>query len=183
MNEVLNVIKERRSIRNFQSTPVDDEKIKAIVSAGQWAPSFLNLQPWKFIIVKDEALKKSIAQVLKLPLTATEYRGTKGFEFIPQAPVIIVTCVNPKKDQVHHAEDGAIATQNMALAAQSLGLGSCWIGVLNHGYIEDEIKKTLEVPDEFRIISLLPIGVPGEHITKTREELEDIVFHEKFDSR
>jgi len=183
MNKVLNLIKERRSIRKFQSTPVDDEKIKAVLSAGQWAPSFLNMQPWKFIVVRDEAAKKSIAEVLKLPLAATEYRGTKGFDFIPQVPVIIVTCVSPKKDQVHYAEDGAIATQNMALAAESLGLGSCWIGVLNHSYIEDEIKKILEVPDDFRIISLLPIGVPGEHITKTREELEDLVFHEKFGGR
>ena len=182
MNEVLKAIEERRSVRKFKSDPVDDNKIKDILSAGRWAPSFMNLQPWKFIVVKDKTVKKQIAEVLKLPFLATDYPRATAYDFITEVYAIVVVCVDTQKDRMHYVEDGAIASQNMALAAHSLGLGSYWIGVFNHGYIEDEIRKLLQVPPEFRIVSLLPIGVPDEHPKRPRNSLEEIVYYDKFGS-
>ena len=182
MGAVLKSIEDRRTIRKFRPDPVEDEKIKAILSAGRWAPSFLNLQPWKFIVVKDKTIKKQIGETLNLPFLLTDYRGTTAYDFIAEVPAVIVVCVDAQKDKLHYVEAGAIASQNMSLAAHSLGLGSYWIGVFNHGYIEDGIKKILQVPNEFRIISLLPLGFPDERPTRTRDNLEDLVFYEKFGS-
>lgn len=180
MNEVLDAIRDRRSIRKFRSAPVDDEKIKAVLSAGQWAPSFMNLQPWKFVVIRDDAVKGRLREILMLPFMATDYRRTTAYDFLAEVPVIIVVCVDTERDELHYVEDGATATQNMALAAHSLGLASYWIGVFNHGDIEDAIREALEIPDHFRIISLLPIGVPDEHPTRTRNDLESVVWYEKF---
>lgn len=96
---------------------------------------------------------------------------------------IIVVAVDLNKDRLHHVEDGAVAAQNMALAAHSLGLSTYWIGVYNHTYIEDEIKKTLEIPDNYRVISLMPVGAAAETPQKARESLENIVYYEKFGKR
>ena len=60
MNEVLRTIKNRRTIRRFKSDPIEEEKLQAILDAGRWAPSFSNLQPWKFIVIKDQNLKKAL---------------------------------------------------------------------------------------------------------------------------
>jgi len=180
MNAVLKSIEDRRSIRKFRPDSVDDEKINAILNAGRWAPSFLNLQPWKFIVVKDKAIKKQMGEKLRLPFLLTDYRGTTVYDFIAEVPAVIVVCVDAQKDKLHHVEAGAIATQNMSLAAHSLGLGSYWIGVFNHSYIEDGIKKILQVPTEFRIISLLPLGFPDEFPTGKRDNLEHLVYYEEF---
>jgi nitroreductase len=82
-------------------------------------------------------------------------------------------------DPAHFVEDGAAATQNMALAAHSIGLGTCWIGVFS---IHDEkkssekkIRKTLNIPDQWRIISILPLGIPKLKGTKSRKELASMV--------
>ena len=60
MNEVLNAIRNRRTIRKFKPDPVDEEKLQMILDAGRWAPSFSNLQPWKFFVVRDQKLKKEL---------------------------------------------------------------------------------------------------------------------------
>jgi len=166
MNEVLEAIKNRRSIRKFQEKVVEDEKINAILEAGRWAPSFGNTQPWEFIVVKDKKLKEEL-------VVATAH------DSIAQAQVLIVVTVDPSIDLLHHIEDGAIATQNMALAAYSLGLGCFWIGVLSTAS-EIKIKEILGIPATHRVISVLPIGYPAESPKKGRKELKEIVHYEKY---
>lgn len=98
---------------------------------------------------------------------------------IMDAPLAIIVCVDPELEPYHYVEDGAIATQNMALAAQSLGLGSMWIGVFNlegeKESRETKIKEILDVPEPWRIISVLPIGVPESVPTSERKEISEIV--------
>jgi len=95
-----------------------------------------------------------------------------------------VVSVNPSEDPFHFIEDGAAATQNMALAAQSLGLGSCWIGIfrLEHEKksAEEKIKDVLEIPKTHRVIALLPIGIPKYVREKDRKELSQLVYQNKF---
>jgi len=173
-NPTLEAIKNRRSILRFETTPIEEEKIQAILEAGRWAPSWVNKQPWKFIVVTDPAIKERLGE-----LVLTVFRlGVR------EAPVCIVVVVDPKEDPFHFIEDGAAATQNMALAAQSLGLGSCWIGTFKlreeRESSEEKIKAVLEIPKTHRVISLLPIGIPKHVGEKDRKELSQLVYQNKF---
>ena len=171
MNSILEAIRKRRSVIRFESTAVSDEQIQEILEAGRWAPSWLNNQPWKFIIIKDKETKEKISD-----LAPTIYKLG-----MVEAPVCIAVCVDPKEDPYHFVEDGAAATQNMALAAFSLGLGSSWIGIFNmeneKNSAENRIKNILNIPKGWRIISIMPIGVPKYSEEKERKKISDLVFH------
>ena len=175
INQVLEAIRHRRSIIRFEKTPIEEEKIEAILEAGRWAPSCLNRQPWRFIVVTAPTIKETLAE-----FAPTLYKA--GFQ---EAPACIVVAVDPNEEPFHFIEDGAIATQNMALAAYSLGLGSCWVGVFRlegeRGSSEEKIKKVLEIPKGHRVISLLPIGIPKLwDEKKSRKGLGQLVYRNKF---
>jgi len=173
-NPVLEAIRNRRTSIRFEKTPVEEEKIQAILEAGRWAPSWLNSQPWRLIVVADQRIRE----------TLSEHVPTIYNLGIREAPVCIAVCVNPREDPFHFVEDGAIATQNMALAAYSLGLGSCWIGVFDSkgekNSAEERIKSILGIPKNFRLISVLPIGIPRNIPEKDRKELSQLVYRDKF---
>ena len=176
-NLVLSTIRERRSIFRFESTQIDDEQLKLVLEAGRWAPSWANTQPWRFIVINDEETKEKLASRVATILNSS----------IKEAPLCIVVCVDTKKDPGHFVEDGAAATQNMALVAHSIGLGTCWIGVFSNRdermSAERKIKKILNVPDQWRVISILPLGIPKSKVTKSRKELRDIIDLNAFGSR
>ncbi len=165
MNEVLNAVKSRRTIRRFKPDPIDDEKLQMILEAGRWAPSFSNLQPWKFIIIKDQNLKN------KLDKASRENVLHLG---INEAPVVILVCVDRRIDPLHAIEAGATATQNMALAGHSLGLGVGWIGIWGTE-AEAAIQKLFQLPETTRVVSLLPVGYPAESSQSNRKPLEEFV--------
>jgi len=173
-NPVLEAIKNRRSATRFDTGPLEEEKVQAILEAGRWAPSWLNKQPWKFIVVRDRLVKDRIAE-----LAPTVYKLA-----LSEAPLCIAVCVDTVEDPFHYVEDGAVATQNMALAAQSMGLGSLWIGVFSvkneRNSAEERMKGILEIPRNYRLVSILPVGVLKLAPEKTRRSLSEIVFREKF---
>ena len=170
---------QRRSIYQFKPEAVPTEKITSILEAGRWAPSYANSQPWEFITVTDSKLKQEVAEIAKETMAA--HAGIEG------AHVIIATCVDPEKDPYHFIEDGAVATQNMALAAHSLGLATYWVGILSstndRKSVEHRIKDVLDIPEKIRAISLLPLGVPAYSIEKERKRLEEICHVDKYSSR
>ena len=177
-NQVLDAIKNRRSVLRFESTKVEDGEIEAILEAGRWAPSWINKQPWNFIVVKDRETKQQLSEVVP----TTFVLGLK------EAPICIVVSVDPDEDSFHFIEAGAAATQNMTLAAHSLGLNSSWIGAFDlkgqRNSAEVKVKKILEIPKEHRVISVLPIGhAKSEVPKKDRKPLRQIVFQEKFGKR
>ena len=163
MNEVLNAIKNRRTIRRFKSTPIEEEKLLTILEAGRWAPSFSNLQPWRFIVIKDQVLKNAIDKAAR---ESVLHLG------INEAPVVILVCVDRRIDPLHAIETGAAAAQNMALAAFSLGLGAGWIGIWGTE-AEASIQKIFKLPETVRAVSLLPVGVPNESPEGHRKPIED----------
>src|SRR4030067_626939 len=140
MNEVLKAIKNRRTIRRFKPNPIDEEKLQMILEAGRWAPSFSNLQPWKFIVVKDQGLKNALDKAAK---ESVLHMG------INEAPVVILVCVDRRIDPLHAIETGAAATQNMALAAHSLNLGTGWIGIWGTE-AEAAAQRLLKLPETVR---------------------------------
>jgi nitroreductase len=103
---------------------------------------------------------------------------------IEESPVTFIVSVDPKKDPHHYVEDGSAATQNMALAAHSLGLSSFWVGVYdvsgNRASSEEKIKKLLNIPMEHRVISMLPVGVPAMTLYKDRKQTSEFVYHDTF---
>jgi len=165
MDEVLNAIKSRRTIRRFKPDPIDEEKIKMILEAGRWAPSFSNLQPWKFIVTKDQKIKNELDKASRENVL---HLG------INEAPVVIIVCVDHRIDPLHAIEAGVAATQNMALAGHSLGLGVGWIGVWGTK-AEAAIQKLFQLPETTRVVSLLPVGYSAESPTGNRKPLEEFI--------
>ena len=180
-NEVLRAIRERRSIYKFKADSVTDEKLLAILEAGRWAPSWTNTQPWEFIVVKDIATKEKICEIARNTLLIVHGGSIEG------CSCIIVICVDPRRDPYHFLEDGAVATQNMALAAHSLGLGTYWTGIFNlenvKGSLEEQVKNVLKIPDQIRVVAILPIGVPSYSKEGERKWLRDMLHYDEYGNR
>ena len=174
-NPVLDAIKKRRTVVRFENTNVEEDKIADILEAGRWAPSWLNKQPWSFIVIKDQKTKEELSQVVP----------TNFVEGLREAPVCIAVTVDTREDPFHYVEAGAIAAQNMALAAHSLGLQTSWIGVFDiknqRNSAETKVKKILEIPKNYRVVAILPIGHSRYDIPKKeRKELRHLIYKEKF---
>jgi nitroreductase len=176
-NQILDIIKNRRSISKFEQYDISKEELGAILEAGRWAPSHANSQPWRFIVVQDPEQKRKIAEIAK---------GITFFNAgVQDASVIVAVCVNQDEDPAHYVEDGAAAVQNMSLMAHGLGLASYWIGSfqLNRKkeLAEKKLKNLLNVPNNFRVIALLPIGKPAVETESRRKDLSRMVFHERYE--
>src|SRR4030065_802394 len=163
MNEVFNAIISRRTIRRFKPDLIDEEKLQMILEAGRWAPSFSNLQPWRFIVIKDQDLKNALDKAAR---ESVLHLG------INEAPVVILVCVDRRIDPLHAIEAGSAATQNMTLAAHSLGLGAGWIGSWGTE-AETSIRKIFKLPDTIRAVSLIPVGIPDESPEGHRKAIEE----------
>jgi len=148
--KVLDHIKKRRSARKFKETGVSAEAIEAIIEAGRNAPSAMNSQPWKFYIVRDKNKRAELSGIHR-------WAG-----FIEGAPVCIVVAVDQSLSPNHFVEDGSTAAQNMLLVLQDFGLAGCWVAVhSNKGDgTEDAVRKTLDIPDGYRVICILAVGHP-----------------------
>jgi len=170
--DVFEAIKNRRSIRAYKTDPIDDKTITKLLEAMRLAPSGKNLQPWKFIVVKDPNIKEELVP------------ACRNQTFIAKAPCIIAACAFEKQSydkmgsyMSSWAIDVAIALDHLSLAAASLGIGTCWIGAFNEG----EVKKILDIPADVRVVALMPLGY-SEYVPdpKPRKSLEEIVCYEKY---
>ena len=164
--DMLEAMRNRRSIRRYRKADVPDEKLMQVLEAGRWAPSAHNSQPRKFIVIKDEKTRKELARIAPYG------------SFLADAPAAIAVVIDPSLSN-HPVEDGAAATQNMLLAAHALGLGSCWIGSYGSGY-EDGAKRILGIPGDKRLLSLISLGYAADSGGTTRIELTKLVCHERF---
>lgn len=149
----------RTSIRSWLDQPIEDEKIEQILRAGMQAPSAGNQQPWEFYVVRDGAKKELLSQ-------ASEYAHCAA-----QAPVVIVPVYRteglrfPEYAQI----DLSIATENMWLEADSLGLGGVWLGIAPHESRMYKVEAALGMPSRLRAFALLCVGYPkAVHVQKDR---------------
>lgn len=166
------VIKRRRSVRKYLSTPVPDVIIEKILDVGRIAPSAANKQPWHFILIREES------QRVKLK---TAYDRS----WLLEAPVILIVCVDTqagwiREDEKEYATvDAAIAMQAMILAATNEGLGTCWIA----NFKEEDLKNALAIPKHITPIVMTPIGYPDPEEKMrpfTRKNLDEILHREKW---
>jgi len=161
--ELLRIIYNRRSVRRYEKRPVPDDVLRSVLEAGRQAPSARNLQPYCFIVVRDPELKKK--------LIFSEWN-----KFIEEAPIVIVGCGDSRAKWA--VVDVAIALQNMVIAAEALGLGTCWIG----HFIEDEVKRILRIPDYMRVVAMITLGYPAERPgPRPKKSLEELVRYDTYE--
>jgi len=167
---VSEAIKQRYSCRAYKAEEVAREKLLKILEAARLAPSAHNGQNWKFVVVEDLSKRQQLAQAA-------------GQEFIAQAPVIIAAVALRPNDIMScgvpsYAVDLAIAVDHMTLQATEEMLATCWIGAFK----QDEVKKILDVPADYKVVVLLPLGYPADSPRpKHRKELKEIVCFDLFE--
>jgi nitroreductase len=160
--DALEAIRKRRSVRKYTGDPIPREDLEKIVDAARLAPSGYNKQPWEFIIVTD----RSAIDQLK---TAALWMENAG------AIIAVVMDTSSK----FWLEDGSAAVENILIASTALGYGSCWL----QGYTEPregEFKELLGVPEEKKLLTLVPIGVPSEWPTREKKTLSEVVHWERY---
>lgn len=171
--DVYEAIRTRQSIRRYKPDEVPDDVLNRVLNAMRLAPSAGNLQPWRFVVVKDAATREQLA------------KATFGQEFIAHAPIIIVACGWKKRAYSKMggywsslSVDVSIAFDHLTLAAAAEGLGTCWIG----SFFEEEVRRVLSIPEDVTVIALTPMGYHDKSpAPKTRKELSEIVCYERWD--
>jgi len=162
--EAIKALKTRRSKRKFLAARVPKKVIEDIIDCGRLAPSAVNIQPVEFIVVTKSEMKKKIAEM-------TDYG-----KFIANAPVCVVVFSRQTK---YYLEDGAAATENILLAAHAHGLGACWVAGDKKLYAE-KVRRLLGTPQDFKLITLIPIGYSEEQPKPAKKELRDVLHWEKY---
>ena len=146
---MLDLIRKRRSIRRYTDAPVSDADVEVLLEAAMAAPSADDLQPWEFVVVRDEALRQRLAETHPWSRMCAD------------APVVFVVCGHERRSG-HWVEDTSAATENLLLAAAGLDLGAVWVGVYPTSRHEGHVRKVLSIPRGLRVLCLVPVGHPAE---------------------
>ncbi len=163
----MSLIQKRRSIRKFLQKPVEREMIDVLIEAVLRSPSSRGFNPWEFVIVTERGLLDKLS-------------GAKvhGSEFLKNAPLGIVVCADPDKCDVW-VEDCSIASTFLFLAAESLGLRSCWIQIRKRMHnekttSEEYVSNILDIPPGLKVASIIAVGYPDE--TKPYHKKEELQY-------
>ena len=181
MQEFMDVVRQRRSVRKYEETPIPDEKLDTLLEAVKWAPSWANTQCWEIIVIKDPVVKEKLQSSLPA-------KGQPATKAIVQAPVVLAVCGKTKssgyyKDLVTtkfgdwFMFDLGIACQNICLTAHSLGLGTVMVGLFDH----DKGAGILNVPAGYELLLLIPLGFPAKQTSAPRRrEISEFTHHDTF---
>lgn len=179
------VIARRQSVRAFASDPLSDEVVSSLLEAGRWAPSSMNNQPWRFILVREpQALARVHAGLLE------------GNAWAKHAPALLIIAADPRDDviagdRLYYLFDCGLAVENILLQATDLGLASHPMA----GFREEVIKEALGIPDASRVPVVIALGYPGrledldavtqekELRPRTRKPLSEIVYVDGWEER
>jgi nitroreductase len=163
------VLKKRHSVRRFKEKKIEKDKIRKLLEAANSAPSAGNLQAYRIILVKDNALRQRLARV------------SCSQDFIFQAPINLVFCADglrsaqgygKRGETLYSIQDATISCAHVHLAAVDLGLGSVMVGAFD----EEEVSKLLKIPNHLRPVIILPVGYPDESPEGSpRRSLDDLV--------
>src|SRR3989338_8095720 len=176
MGDILDIIKSRRTIKEFVPKFVSWEKISSVLDAGRHAPSCGNLQNWRFLVIFDPGQKQQLAE------------ACYGQYEIAQAWILIVVCSETEKAVHYYGERGkfytiqncAAAIQNMLLEAHSLGLGTRWVGAFE----EDQVKSLFGILEDINVQGVVALGYPKEIPAKPpKYPLEPITYYSSWRSR
>ena len=185
--DALEAIRTRMSVRRYRPDPVDDQALRVVLDAARWAPSWANTQCWRFIVVRDQETKARLSETK----VAVSERPNRAAEAIRTAPVVIVACGElgksgylkrgpggPATDKGDwYMFDVGLAMENLALAANAIGLGTLHVGAFDSA----GVAGILGIPPGFPVVEMMPLGYPAEapH-ERTRKELSEIVFKDRY---
>ena len=142
MNETLQTMWKRRSVRKYQPDAIPEQDLLLILEAARRAPTGANRQRWQMIVVTDPDLRHKTAE------------ACNGQMWMAEAPVILCMLSTPEGNK----PNGTIVLDHAILAATSLGYGTCWIGAFD----PDKVKAVLGVPADYDVVYLTPVGVPAQ---------------------
>ena len=161
MNETLQTMWKRRSIRKYREIDIAEEDLTLILEAARRAPTGANRQNWRMVVVRDPELRRRTAE------------ACNGQMWMAQAPVILCLAVLPGEGKVN----GGIVLDHAVLAATSLGYGTCWIGA----YSASKVKAVLGIPEDHDIVNLVPVGVPADDPKpRGRKPAVELFFEDQF---
>jgi nitroreductase len=179
--EIDETIKGRRSVRRYQDRDIPDSIIKELLDLATHAPSSMNGQPWRFIVVRAKRAKRKLAEI-KNKYCPQEKQMYKA-DFLQEAPVVVVTCVERQISFDREVENGVLATANIMLGAYSRGLGSVYMSAYRAGEprISEEIRQALGIPENMAPITIVPLGYPDEiPEPKVVKSLNGMISYETF---
>ena len=166
--QFLELVKKRYSVRGYKPDMVEDNKLKTVLEAMQFAPSASNRQPVQFIIINTQGKKQ-------------ELRKIYDRDWFINAPLLICACGLPHESWVrsdgtnYTFVDVAIAMDHLILAATEVGLGTCWVAAFN----AQELRKFLGLPEEVIPVAMTPLGYPDiEPTPKERKPLDELVRYD-----
>jgi nitroreductase len=168
---LLEAILSRRSVRRYTSEPVSDDSIKELLRAAMSAPSAGNEQPWHFVTIRD---KKTMREIQKFHPFA---------RMLDEAPVAILVCGdrNCEKYKGFWVQDCSAATENILIAAQSIGLGAVWLGLYPIDERVEGMRRLLGIPENVTPLSLVAIGHPAEKRPPSNRYDESRVHRERWE--
>ncbi len=163
MNETLETMWKRRSIRKYKSDPIPEEDMNLILEAARRAPTGANRQNWRMIVVTDPDMRKKTAEACSNQM------------WMADAAVILCLVTIPGEGSVN----GAIVLDHAILAAASLGYGTCWIGA----YDKAKVQEVLGIPEDHGIVCLTPVGVSAQEPSpRPRKSPAELFMKEQFGS-
>jgi nitroreductase len=182
--EIEEAIRSRRSIRAYREGDIEDSVIEEILDLARHAPSSMNGQPWRFVVVREKETKRRLVEIKNrhCPIEKQAYRA----DFLGHASAIIVVCVDRKDSFDREIENGLLAAANILLAAHAKGLGSVYMSAHKAGEpaVAQEIRQALGVPGHIDPISLVPLGWPDERPEpKEMKPPREIISYEVFGKR
>jgi nitroreductase len=162
---MLDVIKSRRSVRRFTKQAVDEKLVQEIIEAGTCAPSGLNNQPWKFVVIRNPEIKEKLAEL-------THYRT-----IIQGAPLCIAVFLDTalSYDRTKDIQAIGACMQNMLLAIHALGLGGVWLGEILKN--SEKVKALLRVPSALDFMAVIALGYADEKpVSAQRKKLQEVIL-------
>ncbi|HIE52906.1 MAG TPA: nitroreductase family protein [Armatimonadetes bacterium] len=162
--DALEALKTRRSVRVYKEEPVAREILEDLVDCARLAPTARNEQPWEFVLITEEEMRRKIANL------------TDFGKHIAHAPVCIAVLCRPTK---YYLEDGSAATENILLAAWAHGLGTCWVAGDKKPYAS-EVVRLLGAPRDYKLVSLIALGYPAEQPFTPKRPLEEVLHWERY---
>lgn len=186
-NEVLELIKKRRTTRAYKEEQIKDEELEAILEAGIWAPSGHNMQPWHFVVVQNKEIIDNLnidtKEVMKeFPMEEfKKMANNEKFNIFYNAPTVVLALYDEKG--LTPVQDISAATQNILLAAESIGVGSCWNGLLSLGFNNEQMaekyKKELNLPEGYKVNHAIVLGYAKTEILRGPARKENNISYIK----
>ncbi|KAA0892324.1 nitroreductase [Oryzomonas rubra] len=186
--DTLEAIQTRRSVRRFSDRPVEAEKLQSVLEAARMAPSWANMQCWRFVVVQDPAMKRRLSEhsVADSFVTAKGYKSNPSQRALAEAPVVVVACAECNRSgdtrgQQYYMADVGMAVASLMLAAHAVGLGSVFVGIFD----EKQVGSLLGIPAYISIVGLIPLGYSLEtpECGASRKPLDEIVHYEAWGPR